>query len=39
MEAELRRVCGDPVYHELAAYCQTRQTRKRRKLTLLPMIP
>jgi hypothetical protein len=39
MEAELRRVCGDPVYHELAAYCQARQTREPRKLTLLPMIP
>jgi hypothetical protein len=39
MEAELRRVCGDHIYHELAAYCQARQTRGSRKLTLLPMIP
>jgi hypothetical protein len=39
MEAELRRVCGDPVYHELAAHCQARQAREPRKLTLLPMIP
>jgi hypothetical protein len=39
MEAELRRVCGDPVYYELAAYCQARQARDPRKLTLLPMIP
>jgi hypothetical protein len=36
MEAELRRVCGDPVYSELAAYCQAREPRK---LTPLPMIP
>ena len=39
MEAELRRVCGDCVYHELAAYCQARQAHEPRKLTLLPMIP
>ena len=39
MEAELRRVCGDAVYDELAAYCQARQTGEPRKLTLLPMIP
>ena len=26
MEAELRRVCGDAVYDELAAYCKSRQT-------------
>lgn len=36
MEAELRRVCGDPVYDELAAYCQAREPRK---LTPLPMMP
>jgi hypothetical protein len=38
MEAELRRVCGDPVYDELAAYCRARQTGEPRKLTPLPMI-
>jgi hypothetical protein len=35
MEAELRRACGDPIYHQLAAYCQAREPRK---LTPLPMI-
>jgi hypothetical protein len=39
MEAELRRVCGTTVYHELAAYCQARQNGEPRRLTLLPMIP
>lgn len=36
MEAELRRVCGDSVYDELAAYCRARQTREP---TPLPMAP
>jgi hypothetical protein len=39
MEAELRRVCGDAVYDELAAYCRARQNGEPRRLTLLPMIP
>jgi hypothetical protein len=39
MEAELRRVCGDPVYGELAAYCQSRQgARTSRGPALLPMV-
>jgi hypothetical protein len=38
MEAELRRVCGDAVYDELAAYCQARDDRSPRRLTPLPMI-
>jgi len=40
MEMELRRVCGGPVYDELAAYCRARQgTGKPPALTLLPMAP
>jgi hypothetical protein len=40
MEAELRRVCGAPVYDELAAYCRTHhRARAQRGLTLLPMAP
>ena len=39
MEAELRRVCGDAVYEELAAYCEARLNGEARRLTLLPMIP
>jgi hypothetical protein len=38
MEAELRRVCGDPIYDELAGHCQARRTREPRQLTPLPMI-
>jgi hypothetical protein len=38
MEAELRRVCGDAVYDELAAYCHARDNRAPSKLTPLPMI-
>jgi hypothetical protein len=38
MEAELRRVCGDAVYDELAVYCTARQTGEPRSLTLLPMV-
>lgn len=38
MEAELRRVCGDDVYAELAAYCHARhRARKRPKLVPLPI--
>jgi hypothetical protein len=33
MEAELRRVCGDEIYEELAEYCRKRG----RGLKLLPM--
>jgi hypothetical protein len=40
MGVELRRVCGAPVYDELAAYCRARQrTDEQRGLTLLPMAP
>jgi hypothetical protein len=39
MEAELRRVCGDAIYDELAAYCQARQTGEPSGLTPLPMLP
>jgi len=40
MEEELRRVCGDAVYDELAAYCRARQRAgELRTLTLLPMMP
>ena len=40
MEVELRRVCGDGVYEELAAYCRARQrSRGLRELTALPMAP
>ena len=38
MEAELRRVCGDAIYDELAMYCKSRQTGEPRTLTLLPMV-
>jgi hypothetical protein len=38
MAAELRRVCGDDVYEELAAYCRARQDGAPRGLTMLPMI-
>jgi hypothetical protein len=38
MAAELRRVCSDAVYDELAEYCQARQSGEARTLTLLPMI-
>jgi hypothetical protein len=40
MEAELRRLCGDDVYKELAAYCQDRQRARRPpRLALLPIAP
>ena len=40
MEEELRRVCGDAVYDELAAYCRARhRAGELRTLTLLPMMP
>jgi hypothetical protein len=40
MEAEMRRVCGDPVYAELAAYCRARHgARRPRRLALLPIVP
>ena len=39
MEAELRRVCSDAVYDDLAAYCQARQNGEPRRLKLLPTIP
>lgn len=39
MEAALRRVCGNSVYEELAAYCRARQSSAPRKLTPLPMAP
>lgn len=39
MEAELRRVCGDEIYDELAAYCHARQAaRAHRGLRLLPTV-
>lgn len=39
MEAELRRVCGDAIYDELAAYCQTRHDADHpRQLRLLPVV-
>ena len=38
MEQELRRVCGDGVYEELAAYCRARQRPRRpRRLPPLPI--
>jgi hypothetical protein len=40
MEQELRRVCGDDVYTELAAYCRARQgPRRPRRLAFLPIAP
>jgi hypothetical protein len=39
MEAELRRVCGDAVYEELADYCRARQNGEGGRTTLLPMFP
>lgn len=40
MEQELRRVCGDDVYEELAAYCRARKRARRpRRLALLPIAP
>jgi hypothetical protein len=40
MEEEIRRVCGDDIYKELAAYCRARQRARRpRRLALLPIAP
>jgi len=40
MEVELRRVCSDAVYEELAAYCRAHhRAGEPRTLTLLPMMP
>jgi hypothetical protein len=40
MEAEIRRLCGDDVYKELAAYCRARQRARRpARLALLPLAP
>jgi hypothetical protein len=40
MEAEIRRVCGDDVYKQLAAHCRARQrARGPRRLALLPIAP
>jgi hypothetical protein len=39
MAEELRRSCGDAIYDELAAYCQTRERGKPPGPTLLPMLP
>jgi hypothetical protein len=40
MEQELRRMCGDDVYDELAAYCRAHhRARRTRPLPLLPIAP
>jgi len=38
MEGELRRVCGDAVYDELADYCHARHAGQRRAPAPLPMV-
>jgi hypothetical protein len=39
MEQEIRRVCGDDVYEELAVYCRAQRARRPRRLALLPIAP
>ncbi|MGH2895247.1 MAG: hypothetical protein ACRDPM_18545 [Solirubrobacteraceae bacterium] len=40
LEKEIRCVCGDDVYEDLAVCCRARQRARRpRRLTLLPIAP